>query len=241
MRKTKASQGAVDGRVLPPVSERLASGKADSLRSLAFDDTLDLDDGLAGFDLVDTWAADEPPEPDDVLGAYLVRRVSLYSRLGVVYLTARSWRARTKRTSLDWLKDAKRTLDPDVLAIAAEELTTTITGLIGPAARWTVVNVPCGHSCRHDCFGKVLAQQVADLAGAPFLQAFADRFVKGSSHPKEFRRLPALEMVAEPTGPVLLVDDLATSGWHLHEGLTTLRDRGITAVGLAWIGGEVNG
>jgi hypothetical protein len=72
------------------------------------------------------------------------------------------------------------------------------------------------------------------------VKVWRDRFVTGSSHPKEFRKLPPLTWQdAPPPGLVLLVDDVATSGWHLEEALTALRAAGHLALGLAWISGTV--
>jgi hypothetical protein len=62
------------------------------------------------------------------------------------------------------------------------------------------------------------------------------------SHPKEFNRIPPLERsdaFGAAASPVLIVDDLATSGWHLEEALTNARDGGLSAVGAAWISGSV--
>ena len=72
----------------------------------------------------------------------------------------------------------------------------------------------------------------------PFVQAFADRFVRGSSHPKEFRRLPPLEWAEPVNGSAVLIDDLVTSGWHMEEALALLRARGLPSFGAAWIGGS---
>jgi hypothetical protein len=89
--------------------------------------------------------------------------------------------------------------------------------------------VPCGHSRRPDCFGKRLAQGVAELLGLPFVQVFADRFCTGVSHPKEYSKLPPPEQIADPVPSMLLIDDLATSGWHVEEALTALRKLGVSA------------
>ena len=73
----------------------------------------------------------------------------------------------------------------------------------------------------------------------PFLQVFADRPCSGVSHPKEFAKLPPLERIADPLGAMILVDDLATSGWHVEESLTALRRLGTAASAITWITGTV--
>ncbi|QCO07524.1 hypothetical protein [Azospirillum argentinense] len=178
-----------------------------------------------------------PGEP--AIGS-LVWRPAFRSRNAVAYLVTRSWRADVKKPDIGALKEAKRCCAPEVIGAAAADVVTVARTLGGPLDGWTVTTVPCGHSRRHDCFGKQLAQRCAVLLGLPFVQVWADRFVSGVSHPKEFAKLPPLEWEQEPPGPMLLVDDVATSGWHIEEGLNALRGRGVAALGLVWIGGEVS-
>lgn len=177
--------------------------------------------------------------PGDAAIGSLVWRPAFRSRNDVAYLVTRSWRSDVKKADVGLLKDAKRSCSPDVLAAAAADLAVVAAKLGGPLQGWTVTTVPCGHSRRPDCFGKQLAQLCAQQLGLPFLQVWADRFVSGVSHPKEFSKLPPLEWQAAPPGPMLLIDDVATSGWHIEEGLNALRSRGVSALGLVWIGGEI--
>ncbi len=177
--------------------------------------------------------------PGDAAVGSLVWRPCFRSRKDVSYLGVRSWRSDAKRADIDALKDVKRDCRADVIDAAATDLTLVASSFGGPLSGWTVTTVPCGHSRRPDCFAKQLAQRCAVQLGLPFLQVWADRYVSGSSHPKEFAKLPPLEWVAAPPGPMLLIDDVATSGWHMEEALLALRSRGVTALGLVWIGGEV--
>jgi hypothetical protein len=73
----------------------------------------------------------------------------------------------------------------------------------------------------------------------PFLQVFADRFCTGVSHPKEFVKLPPLEQLADPLPSMIVVDDLAVSGWHVEESLLALRSLGVSASATVWISGSV--
>ncbi|AWK90310.1 phosphoribosyltransferase [Azospirillum thermophilum] len=159
----------------------------------------------------------------------------------MAYLVTRSWRADAKKADIGTLKAAKGCCAPEVLDAAAADVSVVARTLGGALPGWTVTTVPCGHSRRPDCFAKQLAQRVAAQLELPFLQVWADRFVAGVSHPKEFAKLPPLEWQADPPGPMLLVDDVATSGWHIEEGLNALRGRGVAALGLVWIGGEIAG
>ncbi|GGC68479.1 phosphoribosyltransferase [Chelatococcus reniformis] len=182
-----------------------------------------------------------PGQPTDrpaPLGA-LVLRPTLYSRNGVTWASVRSWASRAKAEDIAALRAEKALPLSPVLAPAAEEVAELAERLIGKAA--SVTTVPCGHSRRPDCFGKQLAVAVADRLAAPFQQCFEDRFVRGASHPKEFRKLAPISWIDVTSHPgiVLLVDDVATSGWHMEEALTALRGKGCAAVGIAWISGTV--
>ena len=173
-----------------------------------------------------------------VLGS-LVSRPIVYRRNDVGWIAACAWRARAKADDLAALKRAKRALDPRLIREAAELLSALVRRLHGDGAAAAVTSVPCGHSRRPDWFGKQIAQTVADDLGVPFLQVFADRPCSGVSHPKEFAKLPPLEQITDPLSSMLLVDDLATSGWHVEESLTALRRLGASASAFMWIAGTV--
>jgi predicted amidophosphoribosyltransferase len=111
--------------------------------------------------------------------------------------------------------------------IDGELVAALVRQLRGGRAADAITCVPCGHSRRPDCLGKQIAQAVAEALGLSFLQVFADRPCPGVSHPKEFVKLPPLERIADPRASMILVDDLATSGWHVEESLTALRGLGL--------------
>lgn len=166
----------------------------------------------------------------------LIRRPAVRRRNAVSYLTVRRWRTAHRAADLAAFKAEKRAKTAEVIAAAADDLANELRALVGAGDGWSVACIACGHSRDPDCWGKCLARAVAEAMALPFLQVFADRLVPGSSHPKEFKRLPPLEWSTRPAGAILLVDDLATSGWHLEEALTMLRAK-VPAIGAAWIGG----
>jgi hypothetical protein len=182
--------------------------------------------------------AQRPYHETGLLGS-VVYRPMVFRRNEVGWIGACAWRAAAKANDVAALKRAKRELDPQLIGEAAELLATLVRQLRGNRAAEAVTSIPCGHSRRPDCLGKRIAQAVADRIDLPFLQVFADRPCSGVSHPKEFAKLPALEQLAEPLGSMILVDDLATSGWHVEESLTALRRLGTSASGLVWITGTV--
>jgi predicted amidophosphoribosyltransferase len=144
-----------------------------------------------------------------------------------------------KPTTLPPLRRAKRDLNSQLIDDAAELVAGLVRQLRGDRAADAVTSVPCGHSRRPDCLGNQIAQAVAEAVGLPFLQVFADRPCSGVSHPKEFAKLPPLQRIADLRPSMILVDDLATSGWHVEESLTALRGFGASASAFVWITGAV--
>jgi hypothetical protein len=169
----------------------------------------------------------------------LVYRPMVFRRNDVGWIAACAWRAHAKVDDIAALKQAKRALDPRLIGEAAELVAALVLQLRGDPAADAITCVPCGHSRRPDCLGKQIAQAVGEALGLPFRQVFADRPCSGVSHPKEFAKLPPLEQIAEPLASMVLVDDLATSGWHVEESLTTLRRLGASASAFVWITGTV--
>jgi len=182
--------------------------------------------------------AERPREEAGLLGS-LVYRPTVFRRNDVLWIAACAWRTRAKADDIAELKRAKRELDPVLIGNVADSVSTLIRQLYGGRSANAITTVPCGHSRRPDCFGKRLAQAVGRSLGLPFLQVFADRPCSGVSHPKEFRKLPPLQQIADPRSSMILVDDLATSGWHVEESLTALRRLGASTSAFVWIGGTV--
>jgi hypothetical protein len=178
------------------------------------------------------------PAPHSPLGG-LAYRPTLYRRNAVSWVSVRSWRADAKGADLARLKLCKAAVDQTVISAAASEIAALLRLLFGHFAGWIATSVACGHSRRPDCFGKRLGGAVAAELGLNFQEVFEDRFVDGVSHPKEFSKLPPLLYRDKPAEPVLVVDDIATSGWHIEEALGMIRALGLPAFGAVWIAGTV--
>jgi|SRR5271163_1688466 len=169
--------------------------------------------------------AHRPREEASLLGS-LVFRPAVFRRNEIGWIAACAWRARAKADDIVALKLAKRALDRRLIGVAAELVAALVLQLHGGRAADAITTVPCGHLRRPDCLGKQIAQAVGGALGLPFIQVFADRPCSGVSHPKEFVKLRPLEQIADPRSSMILVDDLATSGWHVEESLTALRRLG---------------
>jgi hypothetical protein len=121
--------------------------------------------------------------------------------------------------------------------LAAAEIALLWLRLTANPGGWTVTNVAAGHSGGNS-FGARLAIAVTERLSLGYLQVWRDRSIKGTPHPKEFRRLPPLDMLAKPIGATLVIDDVATSGYHMWEALMALRGLGIPAAGIARISAD---
>jgi predicted amidophosphoribosyltransferase len=170
----------------------------------------------------------------------LIWRPAIRSRNAVAFHTLRSWRAEVKPAAVTALKRAKLNLDAVLVALMAEELAGAIDKTMAPGGGLTIVPVAPGHSQTYAAnLAAAVAHAVAAKLNCPLVEAFEARPVKGVSHPKEFRNLPPLRWRVRPTGPVLLIDDVATSGWHIEEALTLLRQQAAPVMAMAWLGGDI--
>lgn len=186
----------------------------------------------------DVKVADPPtPEPPGVLARFLlktiVRQRNLRQRDGVSFVTLVRFRAGVREPQLEALK-ALKCDPPDAFVDAvADDLAGTARELWDGVFK-SVVPVPCGHS-GSDCLAKRLAERVAQKTGVPVMHAFAPLPVSGSSHPRRSAKLPPLQIVETPRDPVLLIDDVVTSGVHLEAAARMLKKEAGAVFPLAWL------
>ena len=183
----------------------------------------------------------EPDSPKSKLLDYIVYRPAIYRRNGIRWISAYAWRSRRQTRGLVELKRAKEALDPPLVAAAATSIANLVGEIFGDRAADGITCIPCGHSKRTDCFGKQLTRGVAELLNIPFIQVLADRPSPGASHPKTCASLPPLQQIAAPPPSMILVDDVATSGWHVEEAMVRLRSLGVKVSAVVWISGTSNG
>ena len=169
----------------------------------------------------------------------LVKRPVLRHRGDCAYLTVRSWRAATRSEDLAAFRREKQRKSPALIGWAAAEIARELAALLDPRPPWIVTSVAPGHSRERYSWAVLLAIAAAERLHLPFQELFQPRPDRGSSHPRRNQALPPLRWAQIPTGPVLIVDDIATSGWHLEEALRMVRERDHPAIGVAWICGTV--
>jgi hypothetical protein len=173
----------------------------------------------------------------DIAGGFLmstlISRLRLVNRRGTAYHALSQWRAPIKEHQLTALKLVKRFRPPALLDLLAQQLADASMTLFGPTFRY-VTNVACGHGGAN-CFARELGEVVARKTSLPFVDVFATLPVKGTSHPRTNTRRPMMKVVSVPDGPVLLIDDVATSGSHICEASRLLRESCCAAFPVVWI------
>jgi predicted amidophosphoribosyltransferase len=81
-----------------------------------------------------------------------------------------------------------------------------------------------------------MAQAVAEALGCASAEALAFNAERGGSFPKKSARLQPFRVTQMVEGPVLLIDDVASSGRHLQLAHRALTNNGLNVVAMAWIG-----
>ncbi len=190
-------------------------------------------------------AAAVPPDGEpasEFLLETLVRRRALRSRNGVSYVTLRAWRQPVREHQIKALRAIKRLRPHALAAEIASEIADDVGALFGAGGFRAVVPMPCGHSKAGKCLSAEIARSLARMLSLPVAHALALSEERGSSHPKTNAKRAAMRLAAPVEGPVLLVDDVATSGRHIEEASSLLRAQkpGCGVLAVAWIGGSAD-
>jgi len=174
----------------------------------------------------------------DVVSSFLFKTLiskhRVLSRNEISYHSSRQWRLPIKDHQVAALKLLKSHPPPAFVEDVALEIVAQVHKLVGINAFNVVTAVPCGHS-GSGCLSDLLGKMVARKFGLPFIEMFAPLQVSGSSHPKTNSKRPHMNLVVEPKGSVLLVDDVATSGSHISEACGLLRGSNVAALPIVWI------
>jgi hypothetical protein len=165
----------------------------------------------------------------------LISQPRVLSRGNVSYHALKRWRKSVKNEQITALKSIKKVPNEAFENAIAEEMSSWCRRAFGATAFSNVVAVPCGHSGQ-DCLSMRMGRKIAQFLGLQFADAFEPLQVTGSSHPKTNVKRPKMKLKHVPVGPVLLIDDVATSGSHIEEAASALRDHEVAVIALAWIG-----
>ena len=164
----------------------------------------------------------------------LVKKRRLLTRDEITYHSIRSWRTSMKEWQIASLRAIKQAPPQALVRAIAEELGEEAKRVVGADVVRTVAAVPCGHS-GPQCLASRVARTLAEILGASHAELFETLPVKGKSHPKENVKRPPMRMTGKAEGPVLLVDDVATSGSHIVEAVRHIRSGGNVVVPIVWI------
>lgn len=177
---------------------------------------------------------DSPGVVSRFLLSTLIAQKRLLRRGPVPYHALYRWRSAVKDVQIEALKALKRDPGDAFLDTVAEDMAAAAGALFGSGTFKAVVPVPCGNS-GNNCLSTQLARLIAVRLGVDFIDAFEPLPQTGGSHPKSNLRRPAMRLKVKPNVPVLLIDDVATSGAHIEEAAQLLRRTAPAVLPLVWI------
>lgn len=165
----------------------------------------------------------------------LIPAQRLLRRNETSYLVARRWRSPIRKYQIAALRALKSDLPAAFVAAIATELASAARAVYGSPDACVVVPVPCGSS-GPDCLSSKLAYELAAELGVTVINAFEPVVVaKGTSHPRKNSARPSMRLAQTVDRPVILVDDVATSGSHIDEAATLLRQSAPSVWPVVWI------
>jgi len=180
----------------------------------------------------------QPAESSNVVTEFLLSTLIPQRRMlrrgDVPYHAINKWRASLKAWQIMALRALKRDPPPSLVDKIANDLASAARSFWGTNTFQAVIPVPCGNS-GPNCLAERLSIAVAARLNVPVVTAFEPMDVKGVSHPRRNARRPAMVLREAPTIPVVLIDDVASSGAHIEEAATLLRQSAPAVFALVWI------
>jgi hypothetical protein len=164
----------------------------------------------------------------------LVPKRRLLQRKGEFYHSLFTWRRPIKREQIDSVRAIKLSIDDHFVDAVAREIADYIRDLgVGSLYRY-VVPMPCGHS-GEGCLACRLAQALAPMLGIGFAEGFEELPDMGSAHPQRSARMREFKTTREFDGPVILIDDIATTGTHIEFASRALKAVAPSVITITWI------
>jgi hypoxanthine-guanine phosphoribosyltransferase len=172
----------------------------------------------------------------DFLFDTLLKKRTLHSRNGIDYLTLRNWRSQVKSYQISTLVSLKANKPTDFIQRAALEIADAVRHVYGEGVIRTVVPIPPGSSGDANSFSVMLAQEIAIELNVTFCNALESQGQRGKSAPIKSAKLKPYSLKETVTGPILIIDDVASSGAHMELAIKALQQHSKAVYGVAWIG-----
>lgn len=172
----------------------------------------------------------------DFLFDTLVKKRTLHNRNGIDYLTLRSWRTQLKSYQISTLVSLKVTKPAALIRRCTDEIIECVRHVYGDGVITAVVPIPGGSSGDANSFSVLLAREIATELNVAFCDILVPQGTKGKSAPIKSAKLKPYELKETLAGPILVVDDVASSGAHMELAITALKHNSRAVYGVAWIG-----
>lgn len=150
------------------------------------------------------------------------------------YVALKTWARPIKKYQIAALKALKADCPEAFVSRIADKIAAEAMQLFGTMSDHVVVAVPCGHS-GPGCLSDQLGQQLARRLGIEHVRPFGCQPVSGSSHPRANARRPRLNLTDPVERPVILVDDVVTTGSHIEEAGRLLAKAAPSVWAISWI------
>jgi hypoxanthine-guanine phosphoribosyltransferase len=172
----------------------------------------------------------------DFLFDTLIKKRTLHSRNGMDYLTLRSWRSQLKSYQISTLISLKQTKPDALVRRCADEIIECVRHVYGDGVITAVVPIPAGSSGDPDSFSVMLAREIATDLNVAFCDILVPQGSRGKSAPIKSAKLKPYVLKEAVSGPILVVDDVASSGAHMERAISALKHNSKAVYGVAWIG-----
>lgn len=168
----------------------------------------------------------------------LVARRGLHAREGVDYVSLRSWRTSIKKFQIAALTALKDDPPPQMVAGIAQEFVEYVIRAHGASVIKSVVPVPPGNSGKLSSLSTMVAEAVAHKLGAAYCNILVPgkQVTRGASSPHKSAHLTSYKVNTIPNGPILIVDDVVSSGRHLELAVKAFKAPHTGVYAVAWVG-----
>jgi ParB-like chromosome segregation protein Spo0J len=163
---------------------------------------------------------------------------TIRSKNGLNFIACNAWDKEAHHDSRRSALDLKRAMDPYLIETMAADISSAAIDVLGNMTGWVVAPPAPGRSANEGraYFAGSVADSVANTTGATKVDAFGSRdgsYRWGQKTAKAGRTPPSSTI--DTTAPMLIIDDIATTGATISEALTIARAENVCAIGIVWV------